>query len=81
VETAPVDGDQAVSANVRAPINYTGESIGEPLFVLHGTDVFALSASSNQNISFITIPGAAELIAEMMARVEAIGPRIGPSPA
>jgi hypothetical protein len=81
VGTAPVDGDQAVTAVVRSPVNYTGESIGRPLFVLRGTDVFALSASSDQNVSSVTIPGAAELIAELMARVEAAGPGIGSSPA
>ena len=74
VDTAPVNGDQAVTANLRAPINYTGESIGKPLFVLHGTDVFALSASSNQNLSTITVPGAAELIAKLIARIDALGP-------
>ena len=74
VDTAPVNGDQAVTANLRAPINYTGESTGKPLFVLHGTDVFALSASSDQNPSLITVPRAAELIAKLIARVDALGP-------
>jgi eukaryotic-like serine/threonine-protein kinase len=74
VDAAPVNGDQAVTANLRAPINWTGESIGKPLFVLHGTDVFALSASSNQNRSSITIPQTDELIAKLIARVDALGP-------
>jgi len=74
VDSAPVDGDQAVTANLRAPINYTGESIGTPLFVLHGTDVFALAASSSQNLSSITIPGAAGLIAKLITRVDALSP-------
>jgi serine/threonine-protein kinase len=83
VDTAPVNGDLAVTANLRAPINWTGESIGKPLFVLHGTDVFALSASSNQNLSAITIPQADELIAKLIARVDALGPLPSavPSPA
>jgi eukaryotic-like serine/threonine-protein kinase len=74
VDTAPVDGDQAVTANLRAPVNYTGDSIGQAMFVLHGTDVFALSVSSNQNLSSITIPGAAGLIAKLIARVDALSP-------
>ena len=74
VETAPVDGDQAVTANLRAPINYTGESIGTPLFVLHGSDVFALAASSDENLSQVTIPRAAQLIAELIMRVDALHP-------
>ncbi len=74
VDTAPVNGDQAVTANLRAPVNFTGESIGRTLFVLHGTDVFALGASSNQNLSVITIPRADELIAKLIARVGALSP-------
>jgi eukaryotic-like serine/threonine-protein kinase len=74
VDTAPVNGDQAVTANLRAPVNFTGESIGRALFVLHGTDVFALGASSNQNLSVITIPRAGELIAKLIARVGALSP-------
>ena len=74
VDTAPVNGDQAVTANLRAPVNFTGESIGRALFVLHGTDVFALGASSNQNLGVITIPRADELIAKLIARVSTLSP-------
>ncbi|MGH3257316.1 MAG: serine/threonine-protein kinase [Streptosporangiaceae bacterium] len=74
VDTAPVNGDQAVTANLRAPTNYTGETIGKPLFVLHGTDVFALAASSSQNLSQIAIPEATDLIAKLIARVDALSP-------
>jgi hypothetical protein len=74
VDTTPVNGDQAVTANLRAPVNFTGESIGRALFVLHGTDVFALGASSNQNLGVITIPRADELIAKLIARVSTLSP-------
>jgi serine/threonine-protein kinase len=74
MDTAPVNGDQAVTANLRAPVNFTGESIGRALFVQHGTDVFALGASSNQNLSVMTIPRADELIAKLIARAGALRP-------
>lgn len=81
VDTAPVNGDQAVTADLTSTI---GSDIGswatEPLFVLHGTDVFGLSAASLPSVGPLTIPGAAELIAKLVARVEAIGPTPSGSP-
>jgi len=73
VDTAPVNGDQAVTADLTTV--GPGDNWGtEPLFVLHGTDVFALSAGSYPNEGPLTIPGAAELIAELIARVDALSP-------
>jgi hypothetical protein len=81
VDTAPVNGDQAVTADLTST---SGSDIGswatEPLFVLHGTDVFGLSAASLPSVGPLTIPGAAELIAKLVARVEAIGPTPSGSP-
>ena len=76
VDTAPVNGDQAVTADLL--YNNPAASIDsstEPLFVLHGTDVFALSAAAFPvTLGPVTIPGAAELIAKLIARVDALGP-------
>jgi eukaryotic-like serine/threonine-protein kinase len=74
VDTAPVNGDQAVTANILSnpagPVVYNIDT----LFVLHGTDVFALSASSLSNPGTLAIPGADELIAKLIARVDALSP-------
>ena len=77
VDTAPVNGDQAVTADL------TSSNVGhipgnnwatEPLYVLHGTDVFGLSAGSHPVEGPLTIPGAGELIAKLIARVDALSP-------
>jgi len=76
VDTAPVNGDQAVTADLlyNAPAESVDSST-EPLFVLHGTDVFALSAAAfPDTLGPVTIPGAAELIAKLIARVDALSP-------
>jgi len=73
VDTAPVNGYQAVAADLRPPADNSGQHIGKALFVLHGSNVFALGFSSNQNLSSITIPQADELIAKLIARVDALG--------
>jgi hypothetical protein len=70
VDTAPVNGDQAVTADLRYNDNSADQY--DPLFVLHGTDVFALSAASSPSTGPPTIPGAAELIARLIARVDAL---------
>jgi hypothetical protein len=81
VDTAPVNGDQAVTADLRST-DPTGSSYDtEPLFVLHGADVFALSAASYPSAGPSTIPGAADLIAKLIARVGAIGQHPTDSPA
>ena len=76
VDTAPVNGDQAVTADLL--YNNPAASVDsstEPLFVLHGTDVFALSAAAFPvTLGPVTIPAAAELIAKLIARVDALGP-------
>ena len=76
VDTAPVNGDKAVTADLL--YNNPAASVDsstEPLFVLHGTDVFALSAAAFPvTLGPVTIPGAAELIAKLIARVDALGP-------
>ena len=75
VDTAPVNGDQAVTANLRSVAN-SASYAAEVLFVLHGTDVFALSAASYlsaDTVTTLSIPGAAELIAKLIARVDAPG--------
>jgi hypothetical protein len=85
VDTAPVNGDQAVAAdllykNAAASVDSSTES----LFVLHGTDVFALSAAAFPvTLGPVTIPEPAELIAKLIARVDALGhaPSAGSSPA
>jgi hypothetical protein len=77
VDTAPVNGDQAVTADlISTPDDpsHNWKWSAEPLFVLHGTDVFALSAGSFPRTGPVTIPGAAELIAELIARVDALSP-------
>ena len=75
VDTAPVNGDQAITADLTSAGPTPGEnSATEPLFVLHGTDVFDLSAASQPSAGPLTIPGAAELIAELIARVDALSP-------
>ncbi len=82
VETAAVDGDQAVTATFQVPTS-SALLIEKFLLVLHGTDVFILSvisSNSNQNLSQITIPRAAELIAELIARVDALTPTPSASP-
>ena len=74
VDTALVNGDQAVTADLSYNQAGAVSSSTEPLFVLQGTDVFALSAASYTSPGTPTIPGAAELIAELIARVNALGP-------
>jgi hypothetical protein len=75
VDTAPVNGNQAVTADLTAASDSPGLNWAtEPLFVLHGTDVFALSAASLPSAGPLTIPGASELIAKLIARVDALGP-------
>ncbi len=72
VDTAPVDGDQAVSATLRS----TGSGtyfLTEALLVLHGTDVFGITIAS-AGAPVVTIPRGAELIAELIARVDALLP-------
>jgi hypothetical protein len=72
VDTAPVNGDQAVTADLRDTTPFPADDWAtEPLFVLHGTDVFALSAAAGPARP-LTIPGAAELIAKLIARVDAL---------
>ena len=76
VDTAPVDGDQAVTADLRSSTGTPGDNWAtDPLYVLHGTDVFALSAAEFPVAQGSTaIPGAAELIAKLIARVGALSP-------
>ena len=75
VDTAPVDGDQAVTAVLKSSTSFPGEIwAAEPLFALHSTDVFGLSAGQAPYTGAVTIPGAAELIAELIARVDALSP-------
>jgi protein kinase-like protein len=75
VDTAPVNGDQAVTADLTSPSDVRGQNWAtEPLYVLHGTDVFAISAGSFPSTGPMTIPGAAEWIAELIARVDALSP-------
>ena len=76
VDTAPVNGDQAVTADLTSTSGVPDANnwATEPLFVLHGTDVFGLSAASLPSAGRLTIPGAAELIAKLIARVDALGP-------
>ena len=80
VDTALVNGDQAVTADLR--YNDDSAESYDPLFVLQGTDVFALSDGSYLYAGPPTIPGAAELIAKLIARVDALGPTpsLVPSP-
>jgi serine/threonine-protein kinase len=75
VETTSVNGDQAVTAFLQTPTYASGFfTIGNPLFVLHGTDVLALSASALvQSQSQVAIPQAAQRIAELSARIDALG--------
>jgi eukaryotic-like serine/threonine-protein kinase len=83
VDTAPVDGDQAVTAVLKSSTTFPGEIwAAEPLFVLHSTDVFGLSAGQTPYMGAVTIPGAAELIAKLIARVDALSPApsLAPSP-
>jgi eukaryotic-like serine/threonine-protein kinase len=83
VDTAPVNGDQAVTADlISTPDDpsHNWKWSAEPLFVLHGTDVFALSAGSFPRTGPVTIPGAAELIAELIARVDALSLTAAPAP-
>jgi eukaryotic-like serine/threonine-protein kinase len=83
VNTSPVDGDQAVTADFRDLYGWSPEGTTsvpgdnwatEPLFVLHGTDVFALSSASPPSAGPVAIPGAADLIAKLIARVAALSP-------
>jgi eukaryotic-like serine/threonine-protein kinase len=75
VDTAPVNGDQAVTADLTSTTDTPGSYWAtEPLFVLHGLDIFALSAASLPSEGPLTIPGAAQLIAELIARVDALSP-------
>ncbi|HJY56252.1 MAG TPA: hypothetical protein VJ418_07715, partial [Streptosporangiaceae bacterium] len=76
VDTAPVDGDQAVTADLRSNDGTPGDNwAADPLYVLHGTDVFALSAAEFPvGQGSAVIPGAAELIAKLIARVGALSP-------
>ncbi len=75
VDTAPVDGDQAVTAVLKSSTTFPGEIwAAEPLFALHSADVFGLSAGQAPYTGAVTIPGAAELIAELIARVDALSP-------
>ena len=78
VDTAPVNGDQAVTADLRPAATDVSYASGF-LFVLHGTDVFALSGGPFLSTGTVTlsVPGAAELIAKLIARVDALSP--GPS--
>ncbi len=83
VDTATVNGDKAVTANFRSVANGASYAT-EVFYVLHGIDVFALSADSYlgpDTVTTLSIPGAAELIAELIARVDALGsgPSAGPS--
>ncbi len=75
IDTAPVNGDQAVITDLL--YNAPAESIDsstETLFVLHDTDVFALSAAAFPVAQGpVTIPGASGLIAKLIARVDALG--------
>jgi len=75
VDMAPVNGDQAVTADLTAPSDVSGYSWAtSPLFVLHGTDVFAVSAGSFPSKGPATIPGAAEWISELIDRVDSLSP-------
>jgi len=78
VDTAPVNGDQAVTADLRPAATDVSYASGF-LFVLHGADVFALSGGPFLSTGTVTlsVPGAAELIAKLIARVDALSP--GPS--
>ena len=84
VDTAPVLGDQAVTADLRPAGTDVSYASGF-LFVLHGTDVFALSGGPFLSTGTVTlsVPGAAELIAKLIARVDALSPApsAGSSPA
>ena len=83
VDTVPLNGDQAVTADlISTPDDpsHNWKWSAEPLFVLHGTDVFALSAGSFPRTGPVTIPGAAELIAELIARVNALSLTASPAP-
>ena len=75
VDTAPVLGDQAVTADLRPAGTDVSYASGF-LFVLHGTDVFALSGGPFLSTGTVTlsVPGAAELIAKLIARVDALSP-------
>ena len=75
VDTAPVNGDQAVTADLRPAGTDVSYASGF-LFVLHGTDVFALSGGPFLSTGTVTlsVPGAAELIAKLIARVDALSP-------
>ena len=75
-----MNGDQAVTANLVPPAYSPGDTIGKLLFVLHGTDVFALSISSTQGLNQLTIPRAAQLTAKLIARTEALSPAPSGSP-
>jgi eukaryotic-like serine/threonine-protein kinase len=82
VDTATVNGDKAVTANFRSVANGASHAT-EVLYVLHGTDVFALSADSYlgpDTVTNLSIPGAAELIAKLIARVDALSPATSPAP-
>jgi hypothetical protein len=83
VNTAPVDGDQAVTADLTSNDGTPGDNwTTDPLFVLHGTDVFALSAAEFPVAhGSAAIPGAAELIAKLIARVGALSPASSAVPA
>jgi len=74
VDTALVNGDQAVTADLTSTGGLGNSWATEPLFVLHGTDVFALSAAALPSTGLLTIPGAAGLIAKLIARVGALSP-------
>ena len=81
VDSAPVDGDQAITGDFTSPKSFEGgSSATEPLFVLQGTDVFGLSAASDPNAGPLTIPGATELITELIARVDALSPATSAAP-
>jgi protein kinase-like protein len=78
VDTVPVNGDQAVTADLRPAGTDVSYASGF-LFVLHGTDVFALSGGPFLSTGTVTlsVPRAAELIAKLIARVDVLSP--GPS--
>jgi len=81
VDPAPVDGDQAVTADLKSTTSVLGDTWAtEPLFVLHSTDVFGLSASQDPYAGPVTIPVAAELIAKLIARVDALSPEPSAAP-
>jgi len=72
VDTAPVDGDQAVTTILRSS-DSDGSFATEPLLILHGTDVFGVVAAS-AGTNAVTLSGGAELIAKLIARVDALSP-------